>query len=107
MGWKGKFVFLLIVYFAGFATAVYNFAPSGEKDPDASAYVSNGSDTDYAASFANLRDKAAARLREVDTQKFKDAFNSSMHKLLEMAKNSQLAAANAQNSTSDEGSEDK
>jgi hypothetical protein len=106
MSWKGKFVFLLIVYFAGFATAVYNFAPSGEKGSNASAYVSKGSDYDYAAAFAKLRDKAAAKLREVDTQKVKNAFNSSMHKLLEMAKNSQLAAANGQNKTS-EGSESK
>ena len=106
MGWKSKFVFLLIVYFAGFATAVYNLAPSDAKGSVASAYVANGSGYDYAAAFANLRDKAVARLKEVDTQKFKDAFNRSVQKMLEMAKNSQIAAANSQNNTS-EGSEDK
>ena len=33
MGWRSKFVFVLIVYFAGFATAVYCLAPapSGKK----------------------------------------------------------------------------
>ena len=30
MGWKGKFIFLLIVYFAGFATAVYWLVPADE-----------------------------------------------------------------------------
>jgi hypothetical protein len=28
MGWRSKFVFMLIVYFAGFATAIYCLAPS-------------------------------------------------------------------------------
>ena len=104
MGWKSKFVFLLIVYFAGFATAVYNIAPSGEKGSDTSAYTASSSDKDYAVAFANIRDKVAARLREVDTQKYKDAFNRGMAKFLEMAKNSQIASANGQ-STSDGGEE--
>jgi hypothetical protein len=30
MGWRSRFVFLLIVYFAGFATAVYCLAPAPE-----------------------------------------------------------------------------
>ncbi len=28
MGWRSKFVFVLIVYFAGFATAIYCLAPA-------------------------------------------------------------------------------
>jgi len=31
MGWRTKFVFLLIVYCAGFATAVYCLAPTPEQ----------------------------------------------------------------------------
>ena len=27
-GWRAKFIFLLIVYFAGFATAIYTLAPT-------------------------------------------------------------------------------
>jgi hypothetical protein len=96
MGWKGKFVFLLIVYFAGFATAVYYLAPSGENNNVVSASFTSSSDKDYAAAFANIRDKVAAELKNVDTQKYKDAFNRGMQKLLEMAKNSQIAAANGQ-----------
>ncbi len=30
MGWRSKFVFVLIVYFAGFATAIYCLAPAPE-----------------------------------------------------------------------------
>ena len=29
-GWRGKLIFLLIVYFAGFATAIYCLAPAPE-----------------------------------------------------------------------------
>jgi hypothetical protein len=106
MGWKAKFVFLLMVYFAGFATAVYYIAPQGSGDKGVSTSFASSSDKDYAAALASIRDKVAARLKEVDTQKYKDAFNRSMDKLLEMAKNSQIAAANAQSTTSD-GGEDK
>ena len=31
-GWKSKFVFLLIIYFAGYSTAVYTLKPANEKD---------------------------------------------------------------------------
>ncbi|MGD0785409.1 MAG: hypothetical protein ABR969_06325 [Sedimentisphaerales bacterium] len=106
MGWKGKFVFLLIVYFAGFATAVYYLAPQGpgENNNGVSASFTNSSDKDYAAAFVNIRQKVAAEFKGIDTQKYKDAFNRSMAKLLEMAKNSQIAAANGQ-STSGGGEE--
>ncbi len=104
MGWKGKFIFLLIVYFAGFATAVYYLAPPGENNNGVTASFTSSSDKDYAAAFANIRQKVAAELKGIDTQKYKDAFNRSMAKLLEMAKNSQIAAANGQ-STSGGGGE--
>lgn len=29
-GWKSKFIFLLIIYFAGYATAVYTLTPAPE-----------------------------------------------------------------------------
>ncbi|OQA02784.1 MAG: hypothetical protein BWY69_00859 [Planctomycetes bacterium ADurb.Bin401] len=29
MGWRSKFLFMVIIYFAGFATAVYYLAPQG------------------------------------------------------------------------------
>ena len=34
--WRVKLIFLLIVYFAGFATAIYTLAPACENQADAS-----------------------------------------------------------------------
>jgi hypothetical protein len=34
--WRVKLIFLLIVYFAGFATAIYTLAPAGENHADIS-----------------------------------------------------------------------
>jgi hypothetical protein len=103
---KGKFVFLLIVYFAGFGTAIYYLAPPGEKNNNGvSASFTSSSDKDYAAAFARIRDKIAAGLKDVDTQKYKDAFNRGMQKMLEAAKSSQIAAANSGNSESGGGGE--
>ena len=34
--WRVKLIFLLIVYFAGFATAIYTLAPAGENQADTS-----------------------------------------------------------------------
>jgi hypothetical protein len=31
-GWRSKFIFLLIVYFSGFATAIYTLAPEPGKN---------------------------------------------------------------------------
>jgi hypothetical protein len=63
-GWKGKFVFLLMVYFSGFATAIYCLAPSPE------AQMSEESSG-----------HSAAR-----AQQFAQSFNIGMHKFLEVAK---------------------
>ena len=54
-GWRGKIIFLLVVYFAGFATAIYCLAPvpenqaiqSGEKGFAYSAFKSD----EFAKSF--------------------------------------------------------
>jgi len=40
MGWRTKFVFLLIVYCAGFATAVYCLAPTSKQGAAGSATLS-------------------------------------------------------------------
>jgi len=64
---RGKFVFLLIVYFAGFATAIYTLAPapenqackSGEKSFTSSAFKSD---------------------------EFAQSFNTGMHKCLDFGK---------------------
>jgi hypothetical protein len=33
MGWRSKFVSMLVVYFAGFATAIYCLAPAPQQNP--------------------------------------------------------------------------
>lgn len=40
MGWRGKLVFLLIIYFAGFGTAIYTMGPGSELRPASDVKVS-------------------------------------------------------------------
>ncbi|MHC4648884.1 MAG: hypothetical protein ACYTBJ_25810 [Planctomycetota bacterium] len=63
-GWRGKLIFLLIVYFAGFATAIYCLAPAPE----------NGSGQ---KGFAHSVFKS---------DKFAQSFNVEMHKCLDFAR---------------------
>ena len=103
--WKAKFVFLLIVYFAGFATAVYYLAPNGRSDCQAASFSnflggsgnsgnSGAAESDKSQDSTSVLlkgyyDKAAASFKNMDTTEFKAAFNRGMEKLKEMAKNSQ------------------
>lgn len=49
-GWRSKFIFLLIVYFAGFATAIYAIAPTPQDSGDGQTSLLN---TDFkVSSFA-------------------------------------------------------
>jgi len=51
-GWKTKLVFLLIVYFAGFATAIYCLAPAPEVQPgEESSALSAVKSNQFAQSF--------------------------------------------------------
>jgi hypothetical protein len=101
MGWRGKFLFLVIVYFAGFATAVYYLAPSGGEGNQGSFYSTqmNTGEDESTGALNQLREKAYASLANVDLTKFKEAFSRCMHKLIEEVKNSR--------SSNVEGSEDK
>ncbi len=106
MGWRSKFIFLLIVYFAGFATAIYYLAPSDRGQCQAASFLSSldsGSQGNASALCKGYYDKAYAKASEsfsqVDWQDLKERFNRGLQKLMEMAnKNSQNAA---------EGAEDK
>jgi len=62
-GWKAKFVFLLMVYFAGFATAIYCLLPAPE-----------------AQMGEESSEHSAARAE------FAQSFNVGMHKCLDVAK---------------------
>ena len=68
-GWRIKFLFLLIVYFAGFATAVYCLAPVSEDQ---------ACESDDEKSFLD------SALKSDD---FAKSFNTGMHKCIEFSKN--------------------
>jgi len=67
-GWKAKLVFLLIVYFAGFATAIYCLAPAPEVQPGEESFA----------------------LSAVKSNQFAQSFNIRMHKCLDFAKDATL-----------------
>ncbi len=70
-GYRSKFIFLFIVYFAGFATAIYMLAPPPE-----------GSDYQYS-------DTANSHFN-FDSQEFVKSFNSGMHKCVDFGKETTL-----------------
>jgi len=72
-GWRSKFIFLLIVYFAGFATAIYMLAPTPEGKV-------NSSGTDSAPSTFN-------------SEEFVQSFNTGMHKCLVFGKDAACRTA--------------
>ena len=69
-GWRIKFIFLLIVYFAGFATAVYTLAPA----PDDEARTSQKSNRTNSAQI------------KFDSNEFVKSLNSGMHKCVDFSK---------------------
>ncbi len=77
-GWRTKFIFLLIVYFGGFATAIYTLAPVPENKANASAN----------SSF--LRSKTAGETNSVfsalKSDEFAKSFNTGIHKCIEFSK---------------------
>ncbi|MHC4624194.1 MAG: hypothetical protein ACYS4W_09865 [Planctomycetota bacterium] len=66
-GWRSKIIFLLVIYFAGFATAIYCLAPVPE----------NRGNHDDAKTFVCSVFKS---------DEFAKSFNSGMHKCLDLAK---------------------
>ncbi|MBN2182148.1 MAG: hypothetical protein JW715_09560 [Sedimentisphaerales bacterium] len=73
-GWRSKFIFLFIVYFAGFATAIYMLAPP----PEGQDYQTGSADS------AHLN---------FDSQEFVQSFNSGMHKCVDLGKVAALRTA--------------
>jgi hypothetical protein len=67
MGWRSKFIFLLVVYFAGFATAIYALAPGAANEGATEA--ENG----FTHSF-------------LKSDEFALSFNEQMHKCLDAGK---------------------
>jgi hypothetical protein len=90
MGWRSKFIFLLVVYFAGFATAIYYLAPDGRANCGSPSYASSpaGESTGVFDGFYDKAcAKASASFSGMDTKEFKEKFNLGMQKLMEMSRN--------------------
>lgn len=75
MGWRSKFVFLLVVYFAGFATAIYCLAPASEEKKSRSR-----------------RQKQSA-YSGLTSDEFAKSVNSGMHKCIDLGKEAAARAA--------------
>ena len=65
-GWRHKIVFLLVVYFAGFATAIYTLAPVPQ---DVSG-----------------KDEQSFGYSALKSDKFAKSFNSGMHRCIDFSK---------------------
>ena len=70
-----KFIFLLFVYFAGFATAVYMFVPLPEQQSD--SYNSS-----YEQDYEQSTDPPSA----TETSRFAQSLNVGLHKFVSVAK---------------------
>ena len=73
-GWRNKLIFLLVVYFFGFATAVYCLAPVPQN---------RGNQTSE-KSFANWTFRS---------EEFAMAFNEGLHKVIDFSKSAALRTA--------------
>jgi hypothetical protein len=109
MGWRGKFLFLLIVYFAGFATAVYYLAPSGRDGSQDSFYSTKASavEGESARVLTRISEKAYASLANVDWTGLKEKFSCGIRKVIEKIQSTRSSSHSSSSSTNDEGSEDK
>ena len=76
-GWRIKFVFLLIVYFAGFATAIYTLAPVDEKNTKASV------GSFFSRNTTDEKDSVFSALKSDD---FAKSLNTGMHKCVDFGK---------------------
>ncbi|MBN1788614.1 MAG: hypothetical protein JW806_09515 [Sedimentisphaerales bacterium] len=105
MGFRSKLLFLLIVYFAGFATAIYYLAPAGSNrhqtdNPDYSYFENKGTATGVLDRFCEKAiSKATAGFSSMNSDDFRAYLDQGLEKLRQMAQPSQAEAS--------EGTEDK
>ena len=86
-GWRIKFIFLLIVYFAGFATAIYTLAPTPELKAGRS------------------REKGFAH-SVLNSDEFAKSFNAGIHRCIDFGKDAALRTAEFLKQTFDEKQSD-
>jgi hypothetical protein len=109
MGLKGKFLFMLIVYFSGFATAVYYLSPDGRLAA-ANASESRSYDSSQSkatAALTGLRDSAREKIAGMDKQDFKDAYYRAVEAIKRMANKTGRGSEVSQDSQVSDGGEDK
>jgi len=70
-GWRVKFVFILIVYFAGFATAIYTLAPVPQNN---------------VSRHPSLVAKLTGHESRTNSQEFVKSFNTGIHKCIDFGK---------------------
>ena len=80
-GWRTKFVFLLIVYFAGFATAIYTLAPVPENKANASANSSF-----WRSNTAGETGEKNSVFSALKSDEFATSVNTGIHKCIEFVK---------------------
>ena len=73
MGWRAKLVFVLIVYFAGFATAVYCLSPTPETP--------------------TVSGKSEVVGKAFKSEELAKSLNSGMHKAIDLGKEAAVQAA--------------
>ena len=79
-GWRAKLVFLLIVYFGGYATAIYTLAPAPENKTEAFA------ESSFFRSIKTEAEEKDSVFSVVKSDEFKQSLNSGIHKCLEFSK---------------------
>lgn len=78
-GWRIKLVFLLIVYFSGFATAIYTLAPTPENKTTAASFKAAAGQSSV---FSALK-----------SDEFAQSFNAGIHKCIDFGKEAALRTA--------------
>ncbi|MHC4726172.1 MAG: hypothetical protein ACYS17_03005 [Planctomycetota bacterium] len=78
-GWRTKLVFLLVVYFGGYATAIYTLAPAPENKASVSAESSFFQDIKAGTEKSSV-------FSAVKSDEFKQSLNSGIHKCFEFSK---------------------
>jgi len=94
MGWRAKIVFLMVIYFAGFATAIYYLAPAGAKAQTETYYSADYEPTPEKSGFVGglcdkAFEKASASFSGMDSAEVKEKFNLGLKTLIEMTKTNQ------------------
>jgi hypothetical protein len=109
MGWRGKLVFLLIVYFAGVVSAIYYLAPAGKEGGQDSFYSTQASavEGDSTRVLTQIYEKAYTSLANVDWTGLKEKFSCGVRKVIEKIQSTRSNSHSSSSSTNDEGSEDK